>query len=164
MYYLLYSPVERLKAWSPKQTCYRSFLNAEKIPGPGYDLNPSHMKSRHVLGEPHHPGSSLVPRPHPLRWVGSGDICWSFGPYAIYPFWPIRRLDSGILWFDRLHREKWPTNTIWRRAQKSGLSHQTLLNEVGGVWARDYPGSWDSLNLHWTPSTSCVIKKQTKQA
>ena len=53
--------------------------------------------------------SSLVPRPHPLRWVGSGDICWSFGPYAIFPFWPIRRLDSGIPWFDRLHRGKWPT-------------------------------------------------------
>ena len=28
--------------------------------------------------------------------------------------------------------------TIRQRAQKSGVSHQTLLNEVGGVWARDY--------------------------
>ena len=26
---------------------------------------------------------SLVPRPHPLRWVGTGDICFSFGPYAL---------------------------------------------------------------------------------
>ena len=41
--------------------------------------------------------TSLVPRPHPLRWVGSGDICWSFGPYAIFLFWPFGRLDSGIL-------------------------------------------------------------------
>ena len=80
---------------------------------------------------------SLVPRPHPLRWVGSGDICWSFGPYAIFPFWPIVRLDSGILWFDRLHRGKWPTNNMaagpkmWRKSpdptQRSGWGLGTRL-------------------------------------
>ena len=28
--------------------------------------------------------------------------------------------------------------TIWRLVQKSSVRQQTLLNKVGGVWARDY--------------------------
>ena len=56
----LQGPVERLKA------CVQGVLNKhvtetfecrKKIPGPGCDLNPNHMQSRHALREPHHPGS-----------------------------------------------------------------------------------------------------------
>ena len=74
---------ESLCTGSPKQTCYRNFWMQKKIPGPGCDLNPSHMQSRHALREPHHLGSwdsfCIQPTLHTFSFSPSNGfiICYS---------------------------------------------------------------------------------------
>jgi len=43
----------------------------------------------------------------------------------------------------------------WRRAQNFSKCHQTLLNEVGGVWARDY---WQQSTCTESHDSNVLIK------
>ena len=86
----------------------------------------THICSKH--------GLSLVPRPHPLHWVGSGNI-HIFGPYAIFTFWPIKHSSSATTQFDRLRR--WPTETMVTQAQQNGRGLKNVVNV-----ARPYPTQW----------------------
>jgi len=68
--------------------------------GPITHNNKRNQPERTAVRLPITMASHTEPRPHPLHWIGSGDIRLHFRPYAISTFWPIRRFDSATTRFD----------------------------------------------------------------